>query len=140
VVKTLIDKTSESKNIFIQKSHRIFHILNRNIEEKFSFEDIKSAFSNDDYTKSSLNDRFVYSRFFKECDYDDLEKLILVFGVSKKTIRKLYTSLPERKLVGVSEVWDKYFKLQPIQKEVLVHDDIQVFLKKFRNSSRVVFK
>jgi len=125
----LIDKQNKSKILPDQTSHRIFHILNRNIKEKCTFEDIHIAFSKADYNEATSKDRFVYSRFFKECDYGDLEKLILVFGVSKKTIRKLYTSLPERKLIGVSKVWDKYFKLQPIQKEILVHDDIQSFLK-----------
>lgn len=97
-----------------KKSHRLFHILNRNINSNFnySFNDIKKAFSKDNYNKSTSHERIIYSKFFKECDPDDLESLISVFGVSKRTIKQLYTTLPDRKISGVAKVWDKRFRLK----------------------------
>ncbi len=97
-----------------KKSHRIFHILNRNINSNFnySFNDIQKAFLKDNYNKSTSHERIIYSKFFKECDPDDLESLISVFGVSKRTIKQLYTTLPDRKISGVAKVWDKRFRLK----------------------------
>lgn len=97
-----------------KKSHRLFHILNRNINSNFnySFNDIQKAFSKDNYNKSTSHERIIYTKFFKECDPDDLESLISVFGVSKRTIKQLYTTLPDRKISGVAKVWDKRFRLK----------------------------
>jgi len=94
--------------------HRIFHILNKNIykSNKYTYADIKKAFSKDNYNIATKDENFIYSRFFKECDIEDLETLILVFGLSKSTIKKLYSSLPIRQISGVSKVWDNEFSLK----------------------------
>ena len=97
-----------------KKSHRIFHILNRNINTTFNytFNDIEKAFSKNNYNKASQRECIIYSKFFKECDVDDLESLISVFGISIRTIKQLYLTLPERKIIGVARVWDKRFRVK----------------------------
>ncbi len=129
-MKILVNKQDGLQNKPEQKSHRIFHVLNRNIKERYSFEDIQAAFMKADYTQATSNDRFVYDRFFKECDYEDLEKLIVVFDVSKNTIKNIYSSLPIRQLPGVAKVWDKYFDLEPLPNKIYTHDKIPDALKK----------
>ena len=48
-------------------NHRFFHILNRNIndESKFSFEDVKKAFSRNDYHDATIKERTIYAKFFQ---------------------------------------------------------------------------
>ena len=105
------DKNEVINKVKNKKSHRLFHILNRNINSnfKYTYDDIQIAFSKTNYNKATNHERIIYSKFFKECNPDDLETLISVFGVSKRIIKQLYLTLPERKLIGVAKVWDKRF-------------------------------
>ena len=60
----------------------------------------------------------IYSKFFKECDADDLEDLEKVFHISKRDVKSIYKQIPERSFKGVSEIWDKRFRLK-VHAEVL---------------------
>jgi len=118
--------SNEVKKIIENKSyHRIFHILNRNIDEqhKYSFQEIRNAFLKDNYDDATQRERLIYSSFFKECDVDDLSDLIRVFNLSIRTIKKLYTNLPERKLNGVAKVWDRRFRLKKVTRTKIKEKD-----------------
>ena len=64
-----------------QKNHRLLHILNRNIDKKntYKVKDIKAAFSKTDFKDASVSQQVIYSKFFKECDSDDLKSLVELF-------------------------------------------------------------
>ena len=111
-----IDKLSKSK-----KSHRLLHILNRNIDENshFTNDEIKNAFSRTNYQEATQREKIIYSKFFKECDVDDLEDLEKVFHISKRDVKTIYKQIPKRSFKGVSEVWDKRFRLKPFNTKVL---------------------
>jgi hypothetical protein len=108
------DKNEVVSKLNNKKSHRIFHILNRNINATFNytFNDIEKAFSKNNYNKATNRECIIYSKFFKECDVNDLASLISIFGVSIRTIKQLYLTLPERKIIGVAKVWDKRFRVK----------------------------
>jgi len=111
-----MDQFSKSK-----KSHRLLHILNRNIDEDrhFTYDEIKNAFSHTDYQKATQREKIIYSKFFKECDVDDLEDLVKVFHISKRDVKSIYKQIPERLFKGVSDIWDKRFRLKALNSEVL---------------------
>jgi hypothetical protein len=111
-----IDKFSKSK-----KSHRLLHILNRNIDKDrhFTYDEIKNAFSQTNYKDATQREKIIYSKFFKECDTDDLEDLEKVFHISKRDVKSIYKQIPERSFKGVSEVWDKRFRLKALDTEIL---------------------
>jgi len=50
---------------------------------------------------------------------DDLEDLEKVFHISKRDVKSIYKQIPERSFKGVSEVWDKRFRLKALHAEVL---------------------
>ncbi len=97
-----------------QKNHRLFHILNRNIDKKnaYKVKDIKVAFSKNNFDDSSISEQVIYSKFFKECDPEDLTSLLTLFDLSVRDIKQIYITSPLRKLQGVGEVWDKRFRLK----------------------------
>jgi len=111
-----LDKSSKNKN-----SHRLIHILNRNIDKNkyFTYNEIKDAFTHTDYQKATQREKIIYSKFFKECEVDDLEDLEKVFHISKRDVKSIYKQIPERSFKGVSEVWDKRFRLKAFHDEVL---------------------
>ncbi len=84
------------------------------VQKNYTYEDIQRAFFKDDYSKATQKERTIYAKFFKECDVNDFETLILHFGLSKQTIKKLYVTLPERQIYGVAKVWDRRFRLKSI--------------------------
>lgn len=112
-----INKDEAKKIITKKPTHRIFHILNRNItlQNKYSFDEIRKAFLNNDYTKSTLREKIIYSKFFKECDTDDLISFEKVFKVSRRNIKIIYSQIPERKFKGVAKIWDRRFRLKHIE-------------------------
>lgn len=87
--------------------HRIFHILNRNIEpiHKYNFNEIRESFLKE-YVESTGRERVIYSRFFKELDIDDLESFIDVFDLSMENVINVYKDIPEKVFPGVSNKWD----------------------------------
>jgi len=103
-----------------EETHRIFHILNKNIakEYKYTREEIKSAFTKKDYNLATPREKIIYSRFFKECDEEDLISLEKTFNVSKRNIKLIYKDLPERAFSGVSKVWDKRFRMSARNKDI----------------------
>jgi len=109
-----IDKEVANKTINKkEETHRIFHILNKNItkDHRYSSEEIKRAFSKKDYSLATPREKIIYSRFFKECDEEDLIDLEKTFHVSKRNIKLIYKDIPERAFTGVSKVWDKRFRI-----------------------------
>lgn len=95
-------------------NHRFFHILNRNIndESKFSFEDVKKAFSKNDYHNATIKEQTIYAKFFKELETNELDDFAKTFNVSKRDIKQIYISSPFRNLNGVAKTWDKRFRLK----------------------------
>jgi len=107
-VKDVQDITSQQKN------HRLFHILNRNIEQvsNYSVQEVKTAFSYKHYNEATLREQLIYSKFFKECDEEDLATLQTLLNISIRDVKQIYLSSPLRKLKGVSEIWDKRFRIK----------------------------
>ena len=97
-----------------QKNHRLFHILNRNIEQacNYSVQEVKKAFSYKDYNKASLREQVIYSKFFKECDEEDLASLQTLLNISIRDVKQIYISSPLRNFKGVREVWDRRFRIK----------------------------
>ncbi|MEA1893469.1 MAG: hypothetical protein U9N33_12280 [Campylobacterota bacterium] len=110
------------KNLKKKNTHRIFHILNRNIvkDKKFTYDEVRNAFIQTNYDEATQREKIVYSKFFKECVVSDLEDLEKVFHVSKRDIKTIYKQIPERMFKGVSEVWDKRFRLQGVVADIPV--------------------
>ena len=104
-------KYVEKKISTENKTHRIFHIVNRNSIESYNWKDVQNAFKKDNYTKASSKETIIYSKFFKECEPDDLDSLVKTFNVSKRNIKKIYLTSPLRKLTGVAKVWDTRFRI-----------------------------
>ena len=122
-----------------EKTHRILHILNKNIakEYRYTSEEIKKAFSRKEYSLATQREKIIYSRFFKECDEEDLINLEKTFQVSKRDIKRIYKDIPERAFFGVSKIWDKRFRMSSIKnntnhisKKVYPTDFTQKFLAK----------
>ena len=97
-----------------RKNHRIFYVLNRNIDKagRYTLKDIKQAFSKKDYYAATSREQVIYNKFFKECDPDDLKSLIDLFDLSIRDIKQIYLSSPLRKLKGVRDVWDRRFRVK----------------------------
>jgi len=122
----------------IENTHRIFHILNKNIAKEYRYtrEEIKKAFSQKNYSLATQREKIIYSRFFKECDEEDLISLEKTFQVSKRDIKHIYKDIPERAFPGVSKVWDKRFRMPSkkstnhISKQAYPTDFTQKFLEK----------
>lgn len=140
----LINLDSDNvQNITNKKTnHRFFHILNRNINNtlKFTYEEIKEAFSKNDYSKSTKREQIIYSKFFKELSENELDEFIKTFDVSKRNIKSIYTSSPFRRLKGVAKVWDKRFRLKHLvdntSSEKIIPSALQNILSK-RNLTHV---
>ena len=99
-----------------KENHRFFHILNRNIEnDKFTFEDIKKAFSKQDYHDGNIKEQTIYSKFFKEIEIDELEDFISTFTLSKRNIKNIYITSPFRTIDGIAKKWDKRFRLKHLE-------------------------
>lgn len=111
-----LDKDIVSQIFNKPKEHRIFHVLNRNVisEEKFTFHDIKNAFTKNNYHEGTIKEQTIYSKFFKEIDIDELDDFIKTFNVSKRDIKNIYISSPFRTLGGVSKKWDNRFRLKSL--------------------------
>jgi len=101
------------------KNHRLLHILNRNIlnTQKYTIEEIETTLNSKTSNFANQRQKIIVSKFFKECDVEDLEKLIKEHGVSIKRVKKIYEESPERKLLGVQKVWNKRFRLKAIKTE-----------------------
>ncbi|MDF1879032.1 hypothetical protein JHD46_05185 [Sulfurimonas sp. SAG-AH-194-C20] len=96
-----------------QKNHRLLHILNRNIDKKnaYSIKEIENAFSRCEYASGSQREQVIYSKFFKECDTEDLSSLQSLLNISVRNVKQIYLSSPLRKLRGVRNIWDKRFRV-----------------------------
>jgi hypothetical protein len=114
--KSYIDKITNTK-----KYHRLFNVLNRNIDRqyKYTFDEIQKAFSQDNYNNATNREQLIYSKFFKEFESDELEELCLHFEISKRNIKSIYASSPFIKLKGVAKVWSKRFRIKYIQEPVI---------------------
>ena len=91
-------------------NHEIFSILNRNIadDSNFTFDEIKTAFSKSD---STVRERLIYAKFFKELDPSELDDFASTFSISKRNIKNIYLTSPFRFLSGVSKLYDKRFRV-----------------------------
>ncbi len=114
-----LDEKNVRKQLVKVETHRIFHILNRNIskDQQYTHDEIKQAFSKTDYASTTPREQIIYAKFFKECDIDDLESFSALFNVSKRNIKKLYEQIPERSLKGVAKAWDRRFRLKHLSVE-----------------------
>ena len=98
--------------------HRITHILNRNINQKFKYpkSEIYEAFQQSDYSKASQRQKLIYSKFFKECDEEDLYKLITVYHTTFENLKSIYNTSIYRNHNAISTNWDKVFNLPSLPK------------------------
>ena len=109
-----LDEKDVQHKLNKKTNHRFFHILNRNINNtlKFTFLEIKKAFSNKNYHEATIREQSIYSKFFKELESNELDEFIKTFNVSKRNIKSIYLSSPFRTLTGVAKTWDKRFRLK----------------------------
>ncbi|UTJ05586.1 hypothetical protein [Arcobacter roscoffensis] len=116
-----LDKSDVVQKLNKKVNHRVFSILNRNIDDnsKSTFDEIRKAFSKKDYHAGTIKEQTIYSKFFKELEVNELEDFVNTFNVSKRDIKSIYISSPFRNLSGVAKNWDKRFRLKhlPLQKE-----------------------
>lgn len=134
-----LDK-NEVENKFNKKTnHRFFHILNRNIndETKFTFEDIKKAFSKNDYNDATIKEQSIYAKFFKELEVEELDDFVKTFNVSKRDIKQIYISSPFRNLAGVAKVWDKRFRLKHLPTNVESRQILPSALQNILNKKKI---
>lgn len=131
-----LDKNEVENKLNKKANHRFFHILNRNInnEIKFTFEDIKKAFSKNDYHDATIKEQTIYAKFFKELESKELDDFVKVFNVSKRYIKLIYISSPFRNLTGVAKVWDKRFRLKHIPIIVKSRQTVPTALQKTLNN------
>lgn len=102
-----------------KKHHRIFHILNRNVtgEHKRTFDDIKKAFSLKDLNNIKIEDSLIHSKFFKECETNDLPTLIETFDLDINIIKEIYANSTLRIFQGIADIWDPIFNLPRLKYE-----------------------
>jgi hypothetical protein len=119
-------KSVATKTLNKRTTHRILHILNRNITDnyKYTIEEVKQAFSNNEYNLATQREKIIYSKFFKECDEADLNDLVENLNVSKRDIKRIYKDIPERAFSGVSKVWDRRFRLSSNTPKVSTHKKV----------------
>jgi len=109
----LLNSSKEVAENALNKRHRLLHILNRNtFSEKYTMKEIKEAFALRDTTNITRRQATIFSKFFKECDVEDLGDLISIHGVSINKVKNIYTSIPEKQLPGVCETWNNRFKIK----------------------------
>ncbi len=109
----LLNSSEKQVDQTINKKHRLLPILNRNIADKeYTLYEIKEAFTCKDTRNATWRQKAIWSKFFKECDVEDLEDLIQHHGVSTKRVKRIYLELPERAFSGVNNVWDKRFHIK----------------------------
>lgn len=106
-------KSVAVKTLNKKSTHRILHILNRNITDKhkYTIDEVKKAFSKQEYSLATSREKIIYSKFFKESDEEDLNDLVENLNVSKRDIKRIYKDIPERAFSGVAKVWDRRFRL-----------------------------
>jgi len=132
---SLISKPKKSS----AKRHRILHILNRNINgvEKYSFDEVKEAFDITHFDSNSRRHRIIASKFFKECDLEDLDSLTKNYGISIRGVKYTYSNSPEKKLRGVQKKWNRRFRLPAEERKITAKPipDIVLQLLQARNTN-----
>lgn|GEM_PF-1314689 len=119
-------KSVAKRTLNKRSTHRILHILNRNITDKhkYTVEEVKQAFSNHEYHLATQREKIIYSKFFKECDEEDLNDLVKNLNISKRDIKRIYRDIPERAFSRVSKVWDRRFRLSRKASKVKIHKKV----------------
>jgi len=64
------------------------------------------------YKECSTRQRTILSKFFKECDAEDLGNLSTQCGISSAKVKNLYSQCSERSFQGVAKVWNKRFRIR----------------------------
>jgi len=95
--------------------NRLPHILNRNIVNKISTDEINLTFSRKEYSHLRNIERVVFSKFIKEVEIEDIDSILESYDFTKEDIKRLYETSPYRNSL-LSKEWDKYFELQSIFK------------------------
>jgi DNA-binding transcriptional MerR regulator len=65
-------------------------IINRNIERHYSLDDIRKAFSGENYHEKNEDQKLILDRFFAEADESDLTELLVTSRLDKQNIVNLY--------------------------------------------------
>lgn len=130
----LVESILSKKN-----NHRIFHILNRNIDNssKFSYDEIKKAFSNKNYHNATIREQTIYSKFFREIEPSELDDFVKTFNVSKRDIKNLYISSSFRNINGIAIKWDRRFRLKHISTNIENKKVIPSSLQKILNKKNL---
>lgn len=97
--------------------HRLLPIINRNVTGKSTMMDIKRAFRNEPYEQKSAKSRMIIDRFFKECDRDDLDALIVLDGITVESVRSVYLDAPASGSFG-TQGWHDVLNIKASQKHV----------------------
>lgn len=84
---------------------RLINFKTKNINgvEKYSFYEVKEAFDITRFDSNSRRHRIIASKFFKECDLEDLDSLTKNYGISIRGVKHTYSNSPEKKLKSVQK-------------------------------------
>jgi len=98
-------------------------IFNRNIpiEEQFTIEEIKKAFSK---TVGTNRETLLYRRFFKECPAEEcIEELKSTFGVRIQILKEIYKSFTDDDKFEFGSFWSSRFRLSRVRGEFIPRND-----------------
>ena len=100
-------------------------IFNRNIpiEEQFTIEEIKKAFSK---TVGTNRETLLYRRFFQECVTEEcLKKLKSTFGVKIQTLKGIYKLFTDDDKFEFGIFWSSKFRLPKVRGKFISRNDEQ---------------
>ena len=102
--------------------NRLPHILNRNIDPKHKItkEQINSAFSKKEYSLLDDDEKYIFSKFIKEVEIEDIDVILENYNFSKDDIKRIYKTSHFRES-SLSKEWDKYFGIKSKQKHTAVY-------------------
>ncbi len=102
--------------------NRLPHILNRNIDPKHKVtkEQINSTFSKKEYSLLDDDEKYIFSKFIKEVEIEDINVILEKYDFSKDDIKRIYKTSRFRES-SLSKEWDKYFGIKSKQKHTAVN-------------------
>lgn len=104
------------------KENKLFQLFNRNIpiENRYSDDEIKHAFSKEDYSSGSKKEQLLYIIFFKECTKnEDINDLVELYNINITKIKGLYKSFSDKRKIEFGVFWSNRFNLPIISTKIL---------------------
>jgi len=94
--------------------NRLPNILNRNIAQKHKVtkEQINSTFAKEKYSLLDKNERYIFSKFIKEVEFEDIDTILKNYDFTKDDIKRLYATSPFLGRSLLSKEWNEYFNIK----------------------------